>query len=375
MSFARRRLAVWEIALADGLVCIDNGCVVLTPAGRKTVARRGVGALPRNKPNGSNVHSRMNRSTTIGALGATFTGIVWGGQFVVGKSALARVDSFWLTAVRYAAAALVLLVLLALVEGTHALRPQGRTLQLFVLGTLGFAGFNLLAYTGLEHARPQSASLIVALGPLLMALVLWARDHVRPSGTTLALLGLALAGVGLVISRGHPTTLWSGSLGWGDVLVLGGVFSFILYTAGAANHRELSSLRYTALTAALGWPAIVAATLIGTAAGWLSAPSGGDLWAITPQLAYLALPGAVIAVLTWNAAVERIGPQMTSLFGNLIPVSTFTIEIVRGYKPGALELAGAVITITALVANNLLSRPQPAPAAGVEPAFELRNAA
>ena len=275
------------------------------------------------------------QSTTIGALGATFTGIVWGGQFVVGKSALARVDSFWLTTVRYAVAALLLLVLLALIEGARALRPDGRTLRLFVLGTLGFAGFNLLAYTGLEHARPQSASLIVALGPLLMALVLWGRDRVRPSQTTFALLLVALAGVALVISRGHPTTSWNGSLGWGDVLVLGGVFSFILYTAGVANHRDLSSLRYTALTAALGWPAIVTATLIGTAAGWLSAPSGSDLWAITPQLAYLALPGAVIAVLTWNAAVERIGPQMTSLFGNLIPVSTFTIEIVRGYKPGA----------------------------------------
>jgi drug/metabolite transporter (DMT)-like permease len=316
----------------------------------------------------------MSRSTTLGALLAAFTGVVWGGQFVVGKSALARVDSFWITTVRYAVAALLLVVLLVAVEGVRALRPDGRLVPLFVLGTLGFAAFNLLAYTGLEHARPQSASLIVALGPLLMAIVLWVRDGVRPPRTTLALLAVALGGVALVISRGHPTTLWTGSLGWGDVLVLGGVFSFILYTAGAANHRELSSLRYTALTAALGWPAIVGATLIGTAAGWLSAPSGSDLWAVTPQLAYLALPGAVIAVLTWNAAVERIGPQMTSLFGNLIPISTFTIEIARGYKPGALELTGAVITITALVANNLLSRPRRRPAE-VQHGMELSRAA
>ena len=79
-----------------------------------------------------------------------------------------------------------------------------------------------------------------------------------------------------------------------------------------------------------------------------------------PQILYLTIPGAVIAVLTWNAAVDRIGPQRTSLFGNLIPVTTFAIEIVRGYRPGALELAGAVIAIGALVANNLLSRPRPA---------------
>ncbi|HZQ65393.1 MAG TPA: DMT family transporter [Gaiellaceae bacterium] len=298
----------------------------------------------------------------MGALLAAFTGVIWGGQFVVGKSALARVDSFWLTTVRYALAGALLIALLAAVEGVGALSTRGRTLRLVGLGTLGFAGFNLLAYTGLEHARPQSASLIVALSPLVMAFVLWARNRVRPSRTTFAALVVALVGVALVIARGHPTTLWAGSLGWGDVLVLGGVVSFILYTVGAANHGDLSSLRYTALTAALGWPAIAAATLAGTGFGWLSAPSGGDLWAVTPEIVYLVVPGAVLAVLTWNWAVELIGPQTTSLFGNLIPVSTFVIEIVRGYRPGAVELAGAVITVGALVANNLLSRPKaPAP--------------
>jgi drug/metabolite transporter (DMT)-like permease len=296
------------------------------------------------------------RSTLIGAAFATITAVTWGGQFVVGKSALARVDSFWLTTIRYALAAALLVALLAAVEGLRALSPAGRAVPLLILGTLGFAGFNLLAYTGLEHARPQSASLIVALSPLLMALVLWVRDRTRPSRVTRIALVVALAGVALVISRGHPTTLWTGSLGWGDVLVLGGVLSFVLYTIGAAKHRDLSPLRYTALTAALGWPAIIVATLVGTAAGWLATPSGGDIWAVSPELLYLAIPGAVVAVLTWNAAVEKIGPQTTSLFGNLIPISTFTIEIARGYRPGALELAGAVITIGALVANNLLTR-------------------
>jgi drug/metabolite transporter (DMT)-like permease len=318
------------------------------------------------------------KPTTVGVLCATFTGVVWGGQFVVGKSALARVDSFWLTTVRYAGAAVLLLGLLAMVEGGRALWPGARVRELAVLGTLGFAGFNLLAYTGLEHARPESASLIVALSPLLTALVLWIRDRVRPSRLTLVCLVVALAGVSLVISGGHPSTLWHGSLGVGDLLVLGGVLSFILYTIGAADHRDLSALRYTALTAALGWPAIVAATLVGTAAGWLSAPSGSDWVAVTPELAYLALPGAVIAVLCWNAAVERLGPQTTALFGNLIPISTFTIETIRGYRPSPLELVGALITVGALVANNLLTRPRPVadqPEAEPEPDEELLEAA
>jgi len=147
------------------------------------------------------------RKTTAGVLLATTTAVIWGGQFVVGKSALARVDAFPLTTVRYALASLLLLAILVVVEGRSALRLDGRGRQLFVLGSLGFAGFNLFAYTGLEHARPQSASLIVALGPLVTAVVLWLRDGARPARTTGVTLVVALAGVALVVSRGHPSKI------------------------------------------------------------------------------------------------------------------------------------------------------------------------
>ena len=194
-----------------------------------------------------------SRTATLGVLFATTTAIVWGGQFVVGKSALESVNAFPLTTVRYAIAAVLWLVALALVEGPGALRLGGRGWRLFWLGSLGFAGFNLLAYTGLAHARPETASLIVALGPLLTALVLWRRSGTRPARTTFALLGVALLGVALVVSAGHPSSIIHGAIGWGELLVLTGVFSFVLYGLGAAEFPDLSPLRYTALTAGLGW--------------------------------------------------------------------------------------------------------------------------
>jgi drug/metabolite transporter (DMT)-like permease len=298
----------------------------------------------------------MRSTTALGAIFGTITGLAWGGQFVVGASALHRIDSFPLTTIRYAVAASLLLAVLAWREGRQALRLEGRGLRLFGLGTLGFAGFNLLAYTGLAHARPQSASLIVALAPLVTALVLWQRTRIRPAASTFALLAVALTGVALVISGGHPTTIVNGSIGWGDALVLAGVVSFVLYGLGAARIPELSPLRYTALTAALGWLSIATATIVATAAGLVPLPSGSDVWAVSPQILYLAVPGAVIAVLTWNAAIRMIGPQNAVLFGNLIPVTTFAIVIVRGYRPGAVELGGAALTILALVASNLLVR-------------------
>jgi len=289
-------------------------------------------------------------------LFATTTALVWGGQFVVGKSALQTIDAFPLSTVRYAlAAALWLLVLVAL-EGRGSLRLDGRGWRLFWLGTLGFAGFNLFAYTGLAHARPETASLIVALGPLLTALVLWHRTKVRPASATFALLGVALLGVALVVSAGHPSSILHGALGWGEVLVLAGVLSFILYSLGAAEFASYSPLRYTALTASLGWLTIAGATLVAIATGLVAAPTTAQLTSVWPQIAYLAIPGAFVAVLTWNAAIKAIGPQNAVLFSNLIPVTTFAIEIARGYRPNAAELLGAALTIGALVASNLLAR-------------------
>src|SRR3954471_4044305 len=107
--------------------------------------------------------------------------LAWGAMFPVAATAIQHVDAFHLTAVRYLVATAIFLRLLALIEAPRALLPQAGPLELFVLGTLGFAGFNLLTYAALEHTRPQDASLIVATIPVMTVLAAWAISAVPPS--------------------------------------------------------------------------------------------------------------------------------------------------------------------------------------------------
>jgi drug/metabolite transporter (DMT)-like permease len=293
--------------------------------------------------------------------------LAWGAMFPIAGPALERNDAFHMTSFRDLVASAVFLAVLAAVEGRRALRTEGRARELWALGTIGFAGFNLLTYVALGHIRPQDAALIVATSPVITVLVLWALGSGRPRGAQLALTALAFVGVAIVISRGDPARLGGSSALW-ELLVLGGVLGWTAYTLAAARRfPELSSLRYTALTSALGTVSLVGITAIVVLAGGVGTPSSGDYAAEWWRLLYVAGPAAVIAVLAWNDGVKRIGAANGSLFINLVPVVTFAIAIGQGYDPGPAELAGAALTIGALVAANVVAR-RPAAQARLRPA-------
>jgi drug/metabolite transporter (DMT)-like permease len=294
--------------------------------------------------------------------------LAWGAMFPIVGPALGRLDAFHITTVRYLAASSIFLGLLAAVEGRKALSTDGRTRELWALGTLGFAGFNLLTFVALGHIQPQDAALIVATAPVVTVLVLWALGAGRPRGAQLALTALAFVGVAVVISRGDPARLGSSSAGW-ELLVLGGVLGWIGYTLAAARRFPgFSPLRYTAITSALGTLSLVGITAIAVLTGAIGSPAPGDYAAEWWRLLYTIGPGAVIAVLAWNDGVRRIGPANGSLFINLVPVVTFAITIGQGYRPGVAELAGAALTVGALISANLVARSREAkPQASARP--------
>lgn len=280
----------------------------------------------------------------------------WGAMFPIADSAIEHVDPFHLTAIRYLLAAAGFLALLWMIEGMRALRLEGRGLELWAFGSAGIAGFNLLAFAGLEHTTPEHAALIVATSPLITLLVDAGLARRAPRPVTLAFVLLALAGVLLVIGHGDPAAVLHGGINGGDLLVLAGTVSFVVYTFGARRFTSYTSLRYTALSATGGTLTVLAVTGFAAAAGWLTPPTAGDVAEIWWQLIYIVVIGALAAVLAWNEGVKRLGAPNAALFMNLVPVVAFAIAIVRGYHPEGMELLGAAITVAALVGANLTSR-------------------
>jgi drug/metabolite transporter (DMT)-like permease len=281
--------------------------------------------------------------------------ICWGLMFPIAAAALDDVDAVHITAARYGLASLALLAILRVVEGRAALRYDGQFLRVLLLGTAGFAGFNLLVYAGIPHTTPQGAALVVATMPLLTVFARWSLHGARPSRAQLGWAFLAFAGVALVLTKGDPAELVRAA-GVGDLLCLIGAVCWVGYTLGAAELPGWSPLRYTALSAAAGTLSIVAVAVVADAAGWLSFPDAGRWGAIVPELAYIIVFGALVGVVAWNDGVRRLGPADASLFMNLVPVAAFAVAVAQGTRPGAVELAGAVVALIALIAANLAAR-------------------
>jgi len=281
--------------------------------------------------------------------------VSWGAMFPVADHVLPRVDPFAMTAIRYGLGSLAFLAILAAVEGSGALRFDGRFRSLFALGSIGFAGFNLLTFVGLEHTTPQGAAIIVATMPVLTALVLWARGGERPTRATAIAIAVALGGAALVVTKGELGSGWE----IGDVLVLAGVLSWVIYTTGAARFPELSPLRYTALTASLGTITIFASTAVAVLVGQQAVPSAADARAEWLGLGFVVVFGAVIAVLAWNAGVRRLGAANATLFINLVPITALAIRIAGGYDPAAAEYVGTGLVIAALLGANIAARSRP----------------
>jgi len=285
--------------------------------------------------------------------------VLWGAAFPVSKSVLTSMDPICMAIWRYGIAAPVFLGVLAWREGFTALRPEGGLWRLVGLGTLGFAGFNLLMFYGVEMSRPEFGAIVMALQPLIAVLIQWARSGERPATRSFVALAIAVLGVVLLTTDGHPARLTEHAAALPTLMMIAGGTCWVLYSMGAAAFPHWSPLRYTALSStggALGLGAIW--LLVGAAGGLRMAPTS-QLPELAPALLFLILPAAVIAVLCWNQGIRQFGAQRGMLFINLVPLTALAVGVLRGHGLGSGELAGAVLVLASLLVNQLGSRRKP----------------
>ncbi len=273
---------------------------------------------------------------------------IWAVNFVFVKAAYTEFNAYSFTAIRY----LLMLVLAAAVllggrGGLEGLRTIDRRdwKRAAVAGVLGFSLYIPISLIGLMYTSVLSNSLLIALTPLFMALLLW-MFGVEAIGR-LHVAGLAIAVVGTGVYVWDTVAARSLSVSLGDLLSIVSA----LFFAGYNVVNKPLTLRYPAhlVTAATVITGVIPAVVVLTPSLFLQ-----DWHRVTllgwSALAFSCLIPVYLAWTLWSWAGSRIGVARTSLFLYLVPViAGATAWVLLGEGLTTSKLVGAAIVLAGLL--------------------------
>ncbi len=265
--------------------------------------------------------------------------VLWAGNFIVVKSAVALLPPIGFTFLRFLLASITLLVLLRWREGSFGL-PRRDVVPILALGGLGFGIYQMLWTTGLTTIAAGDSALIIAATPVLVALlaVVARSDVLTP--VKLAGVLISFAGVAIVIASG-PGLLLGGSLA-GEAITFAAAICWSIYLAfGAPYLGRISPLRATAWATVAGTVVLAPVAVVQLA----EVDRSAFTWEVGGTILYSGLLSAGISNVIVQNGVMVIGPTRTAALQFLVPalaVVMAAIFLLEPIRPGQV-LGGAVI--------------------------------
>lgn len=248
--------------------------------------------------------------------------IIWGTSYAVTKDSLAEVPPILFAFLRLFIAS-VLLVALAQMRGGTAKLP--RPIPWATIALMGLAGV-CLYYTGfnlsLVYTSASQGALIQSFIPIVTALL--AAIFLKESLSVKRLLGIgiSIAGVVLIILLTAPSTNAQNPM-LGNVLMLGTVVIWAVYTILAKRVADVDPLVVTAYATAFGTLLLIPAALFELSSKSFPAISGSVLLSIV----YLGAVSSAGGLLLYNQSLKHLEASQTANFMNLMPVIGVAVAV------------------------------------------------
>ncbi|ANI15459.1 hypothetical protein A9C11_16415 [Pseudomonas citronellolis] len=285
-----------------------------------------------------------------------FAVLVWGGNTVVNKLAVGRIAPAEIGFFRWLAVAVLLspFVLRPLLARRAQIAPL--LPKIVVLGLLGMAVYQSLAYYAASLTSATNMGIILALMPLMsLGLASALLGQRLNAGGVLGSL-LSLLGVLLVIAHGDLASLLHQGIGLGDGMMLVATLAYGLYGVLLKKWQiRLPGLQLLYLQVLVAVLAMLPMYLLSPHRGL----DAGNL----PLVAYAGLLASIAAPLAWMRGVQEMGPNRMALFFNLLPLVTAAIAaVLLDERLGVHHLYGGALTLAGVL---LAERWRPRPTAGL----------
>ena len=268
--------------------------------------------------------------------------IIWGSSFVVMKSSVDVLPTFWLLAIRFSLAALVL-------SAVFWKRWRLLDRQYLIGGTvMGFCLFVAYAFQtfGLEQTTSGKNAFFTAVYCVIVPFLYWVIAKRRPDKFNILAAFLCIAGIALVSVTGSNATAFN----MGDVLTLIGGFFFAAHIVAVAKYSEgrdifiLTTLQFASF-ALFSW--------IGVLITRPALTPGVFDQSLIFSLAYLVIFASCGALLFQNIGQKYTAPSTAAVLLSLeAPFGVFFSILFANERPTPLMFVGFALIFLAVVCSE-----------------------
>lgn len=271
--------------------------------------------------------------------------VLWGGNFVIGRAVADDIPPIILSYFRWIIALIVFLPIAwkSFAKDWQYIRNHLRIV--IVLSLTGIATFNTLVYVALHYTTAINASLMNSTTPIVIFLLSYL--FIKEKLTKKQIIGaiLSLIGVLFIISRGSLELITSFSFNSGDLIMLIAVLSWSIYSLLVKQYSDRLPGNSTFLASIVIGIIILTPFFI---FDWLNEHESIN-WSIgsVSAILYIGIFASIVAFLSWNSGVVRLGASKAGIFLNFIPLfATLFAVIFIGETLQLSQLFGAVFVIS-----------------------------
>ncbi|MBK5145136.1 DMT family transporter [Budviciaceae bacterium BWR-B9] len=277
--------------------------------------------------------------------------LIWAINAIVNKLSAGAIDPAAISFYRWALALLIMtpFILPGVIRRRKSIYPYWW--KLLILGFLGMALYQSLAYYAAYTISALTIGIFVSLIPLLT--VLLSIIILKTPPTLGVVIGGLLSFCGLVwlISAGNPAGLLSIGVGKGELMMLTAATAYALYGV-------LTKLWSIPLS---NWQSVYIQSFFGMLLLLPDFLMTDDISLNAhniPLVLYAGIPASVIAPFVWIQGVMKLGASKAALFMNLTPVITAIIAIIFLREPlHSYHLVGGTISLIGVILAQRLHIP------------------
>ena len=224
------------------------------------------------------------------------------------------------------------------------IRPH--LLRIFVLGVLGMAIYQSLAYFAAPKTSATNMGIILSLMPMMsLAMAIIALGQRLTMGAIVGAI-FSFLGVLIVISQGNLASLVQQGINLGDAMMLIATLAYALYSTLLKYWQmEIPALQ------------VLVAIIVLFPLFWFSEKAGLNS-ANLPLILFACVFASIAAPLAWMRAVRSLGPSRTAVFFNLMPILTIIIAaLVLSETLSLYHAVGGGLTLFGVVLSERWTRP------------------